>query len=87
MWYRVDAESNLYTLAWEGESEAAQIVFSRPMSAIRFHWLDDEDEDTYFEFALHRVELTGDTTLEITDLPNPTKKAMLSFFGKRKWRK
>ncbi|MFY9515278.1 MAG: START-like domain-containing protein [Dysgonamonadaceae bacterium] len=71
----VDAESNLYIFAWEGESEAAQVVFSRPMSAIRFHWLDDEDEDTYFEFALHRVELTGDTTLEITDFAEPDEKS------------
>ena len=71
----VDRDSNLYIFTWEGESEAARVLFSRPMLAIRFHWLDDEEENTYFEFALHKLELTGDTTLEITDFAESDEKS------------
>jgi hypothetical protein len=36
---------------------------------VRFHWLEDcnEDEKCYFEFKLNIDELTGDLALLITD--------------------
>ncbi|HOV71059.1 MAG TPA: START-like domain-containing protein [Dysgonamonadaceae bacterium] len=71
----VDEESNQYIFTWNKDSESANVIFSRPLSAIRFHWLDDEDENSYFEFALYKVELTGDMTLEITDFAEPDEKS------------
>ena len=44
----------------------AEVIGMNPLSYIRFHWLDDDD-DSYFEFRLHKTELTGDWILEITD--------------------
>jgi len=45
----------------------AEMTGISPLSYVRFRWLDDEDEDAYFEFCLHKTELTGDWMLEITD--------------------
>lgn len=70
----VDENDNLYIFTWSKERQSAKVLFSKPMSAIRFHWLDDEEENTYVEFALHKLELTGDTTLEITDFAEPDEK-------------
>ena len=44
----------------------AEVIGMNSLSYIRFHWLDDDD-DSYFEFRLHKTELTGDWILEITD--------------------
>ena len=42
---------------------------------IRFHWVDDEEAASYFEFIIHHIELTGATALEITDFATPDEKA------------
>ena len=39
--------------------------------SIRYRWVDEEDKNVYFEFSIHTAELTGATTLEITDFAEP----------------
>lgn len=70
----IDEESNQYIFTWNKMADVADVQFSRPMSSIRFRWLNDEQENSYFEFALHKLELTGDMTLEITDFAEPDEK-------------
>ena len=64
---KVSVAGKIYTFTWKGHSADAEIVGINPNSYIRFHWLDDENPLTYFEFRLHKNELTGGIVLEITD--------------------
>ena len=57
---------NEFTFTWKKHKDKAEMIGVNPLSYIRFHWLDDDD-DSYFEFRLHKTELTGDWILEITD--------------------
>ena len=42
--------------------------------SIRYRWTDEEEDNVYFEFLIHTVELTGATALEITDFAEPDEK-------------
>jgi uncharacterized protein YndB with AHSA1/START domain len=70
-----DEDTNQYLFRWSKSEDVALVQFSKPMNAIRFRWLDEDQETAYFEFALHKLELTGDMTLEITDFAEPDEKS------------
>lgn len=63
-----------YTFKWRKETQEALVVDSKPESFIRYRWTDEEDENAYFEFIIHTIELTGSTALEITDFSEPGEK-------------
>ena len=70
-----DEENNQYLFRWSKSEDIALVQFSKPMNAIRFRWLDEEQEMAYFEFAIHKLELSGGLTLEITDFTTPDEKS------------
>lgn len=70
----MDSNETVYTFFWGKTENQAQIVSQKPQSAIRYHWLDEDDENVYFEFQLHKLDLTGNMTLEITDFAEPDEK-------------
>ena len=65
---------NLYTFKWRKEAKEAIVIDSKPENFIRYRWVDEEDENAYFEFIIHTIELTGSTALEITDFSEPGEK-------------
>ncbi|MCS3062582.1 START-like domain-containing protein [Parabacteroides distasonis] len=56
------------------EAQEATVIDSKPENFIRYRWVDEEDENAYFEFIIHTIELTGSTALEITDFSEPGEK-------------
>ncbi len=63
----VNSRGEIYTFFWDGsEEQARQKVFSKE-EKVRYHWLEDEDEDTYFEFKIIIDALTNDVSLIVTD--------------------
>ena len=70
----VSIEEELYIFTWKKTSETAKVLFMKPESCVRYCWLDEEEAQTYFEFQIHRIELTGSTALEITDFAEPDEK-------------
>ena len=56
-----------YIFVWNGTEEPAQLVQSKEGKLIRFKWLADVDEESYFEFSINRHELTGDVSLVVVD--------------------
>jgi uncharacterized protein YndB with AHSA1/START domain len=74
-WFADDVaeDGNVFTFWWDKQPVAAELTGINPFIYIRFHWLD-EDPDTYFEFRIHKVELTGDYMLEITDFSEEEEK-------------
>jgi hypothetical protein len=71
---RVSVEDNVYTFEWGKTSQSAELVNNRAGSYMRFHWLDDDEPKTYFEFRISLVELTNDVILTITDFAEPDEK-------------
>jgi uncharacterized protein YndB with AHSA1/START domain len=76
-WFADDViiEGNIYTFCWKKTKEKAEIISSKPESYIRYRWESEEEEEVYFEFAIHTIELTGAITLEVTDFAEPAEKA------------
>ena len=70
----VNLMRDVYTFFWDGAEQKAQLMSKKDMKYVRFHWLDDEEDDTYFEFKLRPDELTGDMALIITDFAEPDEK-------------
>ena len=70
----MDETETRYTFLWGKSSNDAQIVYIKPQTLIRYHWLDEEDENIYFEFILRKLDLSGEMTLEITDFAEPDEK-------------
>ena len=63
----VVVDGKLFTFQWKNNSIEAEVIALAPYNFIRFHWLDDENPDVFFEFRLHKIELTGGIAIEITD--------------------
>ncbi len=67
-WFADDVliDNNVYTFIWDKTHEKAEIISMKPEISVRYRWQDAND-NSYFEFAIHTVELTGSIALEITD--------------------
>ncbi|GAF04367.1 START-like domain-containing protein [Saccharicrinis fermentans] len=63
----VNVKGDKYTFIWEGTGQEAKLISKKDNKHIRFHWTDDEEENTYFEFSINVDEITGETALVVTD--------------------
>ncbi len=70
----VNVKGSLYTFIWEGAEQVAELVSKKENKSIRFHWLDDDDEESYFEFNINVDDLTGETALMIADFAEDDEK-------------
>ena len=70
----VVVDGKLFTFQWKNSINEAEITGIAPNNYIRFHWLEDESPDTFFEFHLHKIELTGGLSLMITDFAEKNEK-------------
>jgi uncharacterized protein YndB with AHSA1/START domain len=63
----VNSRGEIYTFIWDDSEELAKVLQERPEEKIKFKWLEDGDEKTYFEFRIEVDEITKDVSLIITD--------------------
>ncbi|MCW3786705.1 START-like domain-containing protein [Plebeiibacterium sediminum] len=70
----VNVKGNIYTFIWDGAEQEAELLNKKENTSIKFHWLDDDDEDAYFEFIINVDELTGETALMIIDFAEEDEK-------------
>jgi uncharacterized protein YndB with AHSA1/START domain len=72
---KVQMKDKTFTFCWgKSEIRKAELIGTRINSFVRFHWLDDDDEKSYFEFKMNFNELTSDYVLEITDFVDSEEK-------------
>ena len=72
----VRIKDSIYTFYWNKVQEKAEFIAIKPENKVRFRWLnEDENDDSYIEFIIHTIELTGSKSLEITDFASPDEKA------------
>ncbi|MBN2166739.1 MAG: SRPBCC domain-containing protein [Marinilabiliaceae bacterium] len=63
----VNLEGKIFKFIWDNSEQQAEMLMKKENKVVRFHWVDDSDEDTYFEFRIEIDELTGDTALVVID--------------------
>lgn len=73
----VNARGSDYSFIWQNSVQKAKLVASKDAKFIRFKWDEDEGEaeDYYFEFKIETQEMSGDTSLIITDFADPADKS------------
>lgn len=60
-------DKTLYTFIWDKKSIKAEMVMKKPMKQVRYSWLTDDNPNSYFEFRIDKMDLTGDIALGVTD--------------------
>lgn len=70
----MDSTETIYTFCWSKSFNSAEIVHSKPQQSIRYRWLDEDEENIYFEFQLHTLELSSEIALQITDFADSDEK-------------
>ncbi len=63
----VNSRGKMFTFIWNGSEESAERLSQKNDEFIKFKWVEDEDEDTYFEFRIQVDALTKDVSLIVTD--------------------
>ena len=63
----VSVDSEIFTFRWSKVEEEAELLAVRQMNSVRFRWLSEDDEDSYFEMKIGSNQLTGDTSLTVVD--------------------
>ena len=63
----VNSRGEIYTFIWNGSEEKAKVIQERPDEKIKFKWLNDGEDKTFFEFKIEVDEITKDVSLIITD--------------------
>ena len=63
----VNSRGEIFTFIWDGSEEQAKVLQDRPEEKIKFKWLEDGDDKTFFEFRIEVDEITKDVSLMITD--------------------
>lgn len=73
---KVEAKGKDFVFIWNKIPQEALLTTFRQGVFVRFHWKDDEEDDskTFFEFRIDQTELTDDITLIITDFAYPDEK-------------
>lgn len=70
----VNLKGKIFTFVWDGSEQQAEQTLKKENKMVRFHWLDDEDEKSYFEFRINVDDLTGETALLVIDHAEPDEK-------------
>ena len=68
-WFADDVHirHDVYTFFWDGSKQTAKLLKKKENQFVRFHWLDNEEDESYFEFTIQVDDLTNDVSLIITD--------------------
>jgi uncharacterized protein YndB with AHSA1/START domain len=70
----VNLHGSVFTFFWEQTEQQAEVIQRKDNKYIRFRWMSDDEDDSYFEFRLAQDELTGDVSLLITDFAEEDEK-------------
>ena len=68
-WFADDVHirNDVYTFFWDGSKQTAKLLKKKENQFVRFHWLDNEEDESYFEFTIQVDDLTNDVSLIVTD--------------------
>jgi len=69
----VNIDGKDFIFIWKNTEERAKVLAKKQGSYIRFQWMKDfeEGEDYYFEFRIIKDDITGVSSLLVTDFADP----------------
>lgn len=63
----VNIDGDIFSFFWDGVEEKAELLRATKNEFVRYKWVEDEDDNTYFEFRIKIDGITKDVALIITD--------------------
>ena len=63
----VNSRSDIFTFIWDDSEEQAKRIGYKTNEKIRYKWLSEDEDGTYFEFRIEVDALTNDVSLMVTD--------------------
>ena len=63
----VNSRGEIFKFIWDGAEEQAKLLSKKNGERIKFKWLNDEDDASYFEIRIQVDEITKDVSLMVTD--------------------
>ena len=68
-WFADDVrvKGNLFTFIWGDTSQSAEKKLHRENKMVRFEWVGEAMDESYFEFVINQDDLTNDVSLTIID--------------------
>jgi uncharacterized protein YndB with AHSA1/START domain len=68
-WFADDVrvKGNLFTFIWGDTSQSAEKKLHRENKMVRYEWVGDDADESYFEFIINQDDLTNDVSLTIID--------------------
>ncbi len=63
----VNSRGEIFTFIWDDSEEQAKLLTKKRDQFVKYKWLEDEDDEAYFEFKIEIDAITKDISLIITD--------------------
>ncbi len=63
----VNSRGDTFAFIWDDSEERAKLLSKKNGERVKFQWLDQEDDGSYFEMRLQVYEITKDVSLIVTD--------------------
>ena len=63
----VNLRGELFTFIWDDSEEQAKLLTKKNGERIKFKWVDDDDDQSYFEIRIQVDGITKDVSLMVTD--------------------
>ena len=63
----VNSRGELFTFIWDDSEEQATLLTKKNGERIKFKWVDDDDDQSYFEIRIQVDGITKDVSLMVTD--------------------
>ena len=68
-WFADDVrvKGNLFTFIWGDTRQSAEKKLHRENKMVRFEWVGEDADESYFEFIINQDDLTNDVSITIVD--------------------
>jgi len=63
----VNSRGELFTFIWDDSEEQAKLVTKKSPERIKFKWIDNGDDSSFFELRIQVDNLTKDVSIIVTD--------------------
>ena len=63
----VNSRGELFTFIWDDSEEQARLLTKKSSERIKFKWLDNEDDSSFFELRIQVDSITKDVSIIVTD--------------------
>ncbi len=63
----VNSRGELFTFIWDDSEEEAKLLSKKSGERVKFRWIDEDDDTSFFEIRIQVDEITKDVSLMVTD--------------------